>query len=41
MALSETLVMFLFYTDKIVSTEWRDLVPRERICDCSRIHFPR
>ena len=33
-------VKFWFHTDKIVSTEWRDLVPRQRICDCSGISLP-
>ena len=28
---------FCFCTDKIVSIEWRDLVPRQRIGDCSGI----
>ena len=32
---SPSLVKFWFYTDKIVSTGWQDLVPRQRICDCS------
>ena len=34
-------VKFWFYTDNIVSTEWRDLAPRQRICDCFEIHLPR
>ena len=34
-------VKFWFYTDKIVSTEWRNLVPRRRTSDCSEIHFLR
>ena len=38
---SPSLVKFWFYTDKIVSIEWRDLVPRQRIGDCSGIHFLR
>ena len=32
---------FLFCTDRIVSTEWRDLVPRQWTGDCSEIHFLR
>ena len=32
-------VKFWFYTDKIVSAEWRDLVPRQRTGDSSEIHF--
>ena len=31
---------FLFYTDKIESIEWQDLVPRQRTGDCSVIHVP-
>ena len=31
----------LFYTDMIESIEWQDLVPRQRIGDCFKIHFPR
>ena len=33
-------VKFWFYTVKIVSTEWRDLAQRQRVCDCSGIHHP-
>ena len=32
---------FCFHTDKIVSIEWRDVVPRQRTGDCSGIHFLR
>ena len=35
-----SLAKFLFYTDKIVSVEWPDLVPRRRIDDCSEVHLP-
>ena len=31
---------FSFCTDKIVSMEWRDLVPRLRIGDCFEIRLP-
>ena len=31
----------LFCTDKTESTEWQDLGPRQRICDCAVIHNPR
>ena len=27
--------------DRIVSTEWKDLVPRQRISDCRLLHIPR
>ena len=30
---------FWFHTVKIVSSEWRELVPRQRTGDCSEIHF--
>ena len=31
---------FLLNTDKIVSIEWLNLAPRQRICDCFEIHLP-
>ena len=31
---------FVFYTDKIESIEWQDLVPRQHIDDCFEIHLP-
>ena len=34
-------VKFLFYTDKIKSNEWQDLVPRQRTGNCLLIHIPR
>ena len=31
----------LFCTERIESTEWQDLVPRQRTGDCLLIHIPR
>ena len=38
---SLSLAKFWFCTDKIVSIECQDLVPRQRVDDCSEIHLPR
>ena len=38
---SLSLAKFWFCTDKIVSIEWQDLIPRQRVDDCSEIHLPR